>query len=116
MVQYRYLARYDTMLFGLVARSSYFAGTIPAQIIQLEHIRPSIWIPSCEIFWSILVIGMGFAKNVETLYALRFLVGFAEACVFPGFAAMLGKTYHGLLLEPQANEDHRRLVWANTTC
>ncbi|KXT17051.1 hypothetical protein AC579_4323 [Pseudocercospora musae] len=68
-------------------------GTIPAQIIQLEHIRPSIWIPSCEIFWSILVIGMGLAKNVETLYALRFLVGFAEACVFPGFAAMLGGWY-----------------------
>lgn len=68
-------------------------GTIPSQLIQLEHIRPSIWIPSCEIFWSILVIGMGFAKNVETLYALRFLVGFAEACCFPGFAALLGGWY-----------------------
>ncbi|EME84980.1 uncharacterized protein MYCFIDRAFT_187776 [Pseudocercospora fijiensis CIRAD86] len=68
-------------------------GTIPAQIIQLQHIRPSIWIPSCEIFWSVLVISMGFAKNIKTLYALRFLVGFAEACVFPGFAAMLGGWY-----------------------
>lgn len=68
-------------------------GTIPAQIIQLQHIRPSVWIPSCEIFWSLLVLGMGFARNVETLYVLRFLVGFAAACVFPGFAALLGGWY-----------------------
>ncbi|KAL9527002.1 MFS transporter [Sphaerulina musiva] len=68
-------------------------GTIPSQLIQVEHVRPSIWLPSCEIFWSILVVGMGFAKNVETLYALRFFVGFAEACCFPGFAALLGGWY-----------------------
>ncbi|CAK1363354.1 Pantothenate transporter liz1 [Cercospora beticola] len=68
-------------------------GTIPSQMIQLQHIRPSIWIPSCEIFWSILVVAMAFAKNVETLYALRFFVGFAEACCFPGFAALLGGWY-----------------------
>jgi ACS family pantothenate transporter-like MFS transporter len=87
----------DLQLFGNERNwlNTYFnigilLGTIPSQMIQLQHIRPSVWIPCCEIFWSILTIGMGFAKNVETLYVLRFFIGFAEACVFPGFAALLG--------------------------
>lgn len=73
-------------------------GTLPSQMIQLEMIRPSVWIPCCEITWSVFVIGMAFAKNIETLYALRFLIGFAEACVFPGFAALLGGCYGGVQL------------------
>ncbi|KAK4499155.1 hypothetical protein PRZ48_009667 [Zasmidium cellare] len=77
-------------------------GTIPAQLIQAQYIRPSVFIPACEIFWSILVIGMAFAKNVETLYALRFLIGFAEACVFPGFAALLGGWYGPMQLAKRA--------------
>ncbi|KAK4609248.1 MFS transporter PfmaC [Fulvia fulva] len=77
-------------------------GTLPAQMIQLRWVRPSIWIPCCELFWSIFVIGMGFAKNVETLYVLRFFVGFAEACCFPGFAALLGGWYGPMELGKRA--------------
>lgn len=42
-------------------------GTVPAQMTQLSFIRPSILIPSCEVIWSALVIGMGFAKNIKTV-------------------------------------------------
>jgi ACS family pantothenate transporter-like MFS transporter len=42
-------------------------GSLPAMMIQLRFVRPSILIPTCELIWSALVIGMGFAKNIETV-------------------------------------------------
>ncbi|KAL4945620.1 hypothetical protein BDV06DRAFT_209356 [Aspergillus oleicola] len=68
-------------------------GTIPSQLIQLQYVRPSVWIPSCELAWSILVMAMAGAKNSQTLYSLRFLVGLLESCSFPGYAALLGSWY-----------------------
>jgi ACS family pantothenate transporter-like MFS transporter len=62
-------------------------------MIQLRFVRPSIWIPTCEILWSTLVMVMASAKNVETLYILRFFIGLLEACAFPGYAALLGGWY-----------------------
>lgn len=44
-------------------------GSVPAQMLQLRFIRPSILIPSCEIVWSALVISMAFAKNIQTVSA-----------------------------------------------
>jgi hypothetical protein len=60
-------------------------------MIQLRYIRPSIWIPSCELAWSSLVIAEAGAKDVKIgciifsplgdskthasrLYVLRFLL------------------------------------------
>ncbi|KAJ4320923.1 hypothetical protein N0V84_005627 [Fusarium piperis] len=71
----------------------YLIGTVPTQMVQLKYVRPSIWIPLCEVLWSVLVMAMASAKNVETLYALRFFVGLLEACAFPGYAALLGGWY-----------------------
>ncbi|KAI1870651.1 uncharacterized protein JN550_005194 [Neoarthrinium moseri] len=68
-------------------------GTIPSQMIQLRFVRPSIWIPTCEILWSSLVMAMAATKRIETMYVLRFLVGLLEACAFPGYAALLGGWY-----------------------
>lgn len=61
----------------------YILGQLPSQLV-LTKVRPSIWLPSLEAAWSILVIGMAGAKNVETLYALRFFVGLLEASAYPG--------------------------------
>ncbi|KAL1853197.1 hypothetical protein VTK73DRAFT_9057 [Phialemonium thermophilum] len=68
-------------------------GTVPSQMIQLRYIRPSYWIPACELTWSVLVMAMAGAQNVKTLYVLRFFVGLLEACSFPGYAALLGGWY-----------------------
>ncbi|PIA93274.1 Pantothenate transporter FEN2 [Cercospora beticola] len=68
-------------------------GSVPAQMFQLRFVRPSILIPSCEVAWSALVTGMGFAKNIETMYALRFFTGLFESCAFPGYVAILGSWY-----------------------
>lgn len=62
-------------------------------VIQIAFVRPSIWIPACEIVWTSLTMSMAAAKNVETMYVLRFFVGLAEACAFPGYAALLGGWY-----------------------
>lgn len=77
-------------------------GTFPAQLLQAHYIRPSLFIPLCEIFWSLLVLSMAFAPTIQTLYALRFFIGFAEACVFPGFAALLGGWYGPMQLAKRA--------------
>lgn len=50
-------------------------GTIPAQMIQLKWVRPSIWIPACELAWSALTMVMASAKNVETVRHLPLLCG-----------------------------------------
>lgn len=42
-------------------------GTVPSQLIQLHYVRPSVWIPSCELAWSILVMAMAGAKNSKTV-------------------------------------------------
>ncbi|KAF4835650.1 Pantothenate transporter liz1 [Colletotrichum tropicale] len=68
-------------------------GTIPAQMIQLKWVRPSVWIPACELAWSALTMVLASAKSVETLYALRFCIGLLESCSFPGFASILGSWY-----------------------
>ncbi|KAL1897953.1 hypothetical protein Sste5346_003805 [Sporothrix stenoceras] len=68
-------------------------GTIPSQMIQLEYVRPSIWIPTCELAWSVLVMAMAAVKDIKQLYVLRFFVGLFEACSFPGYAALLGGWY-----------------------
>jgi hypothetical protein len=42
-------------------------GTVPAQMLQLKWIRPSILIPSCELAWSFLVMAEAGAKNYQTV-------------------------------------------------
>lgn len=42
-------------------------GSIPAQMSQLRFVRPSILIPSCELIWAMLVMGMGFVKDIKTV-------------------------------------------------
>ncbi|KAI0026214.1 pantothenate transporter liz1 [Xylariomycetidae sp. FL0641] len=70
----------------------YILGQLPSQLV-LTKVRPSLWLPSLEIGWSALVIGMAGAKDVETLYVLRFFVGLLEASAYPGIMTLLGNWY-----------------------
>ncbi|KAH9884347.1 pantothenate transporter liz1 [Xylariomycetidae sp. FL2044] len=70
----------------------YIIGQIPSQLV-LTKVRPSIWLPSLEICWSVIVIGMAGTKNVTTLYVLRFFVGLLEASAYPGIMTLLGNWY-----------------------
>ncbi len=70
----------------------YILGFLPSQIM-LTKIRPSIWLPSMELLWSVLVLGMSGSKNTQTLFALRFFQGFFEASAYPGIMTLLGNWY-----------------------
>ncbi|KAL1665683.1 major facilitator superfamily domain-containing protein [Schizophyllum commune] len=70
----------------------YILGQLPSQVM-LSYVRPSIWLPTMELLWSVFVIGMAGAKNVKTMYALRFFVGLFEASAYPGIMTLLGNWY-----------------------
>ncbi|KAF1918839.1 major facilitator superfamily domain-containing protein [Ampelomyces quisqualis] len=70
----------------------YVIGEIPSNIL-LTRIRPSIWIPAMELTWGILTFILARSKNVETIYALRFLIGLAESTFYPGMQYIIGSWY-----------------------
>ncbi|KAK9240370.1 major facilitator superfamily domain-containing protein [Lipomyces kononenkoae] len=67
-------------------------GAIPSQFI-LIRIRPSIWLPSCELIWSLLVMGMASSKCARDVYIYRFFIGMSQAVAYPGFSMVLGSWY-----------------------
>lgn len=42
-------------------------GSVPAQMSQLSLVRSSVLIPTCELCWSALTIGMAFTSNIKTV-------------------------------------------------
>ncbi|KAF1955355.1 pantothenate transporter liz1 [Byssothecium circinans] len=70
----------------------YILGQIPSQLVMFK-VRPSIWLPTLELIWGFLVMGMAAAKNVKTLFVLRFFVGLLEASAYPGIMTLLGNWY-----------------------
>lgn len=59
----------------------------------LTRVRPSIWIPLLEVFWTILTFCTSRCNTAEQLYAVRFLVGLAEAGFYPGMQYLIGSWY-----------------------
>ncbi|KAJ4208354.1 hypothetical protein NW767_001458 [Fusarium falciforme] len=70
----------------------YVIGEIPSNLL-LTRVRPSIWIPACEVTWSVLTIIMAKCTNVQQLYALRFFIGLAESTFYPGMQYIIGSWY-----------------------
>ena len=63
----------------------YVIGEVPSNIL-LTRVRPSIWIPTMEVIWSVLTMCLSRCNKVEQMYALRFLIGLAESTFYPGYA------------------------------
>ncbi|CAM1501644.1 Fc.00g036280.m01.CDS01 [Cosmosporella sp. VM-42] len=59
----------------------------------MPKICPPIWLPSLELLWSALVMCMAAAKNVKTLYAVRFFIGLLEASAYPSILTLIGNWY-----------------------
>ncbi|KAK9482750.1 major facilitator superfamily domain-containing protein [Lipomyces starkeyi] len=79
-------------LFTTFFNIGYIVGLVPSQFV-LNRVRPSIWIPTCELIWSGFVMVMAAARGPELLYVMRFLLGVLESCAYPGFALVLGSWY-----------------------
>ena len=77
--------------FGLVAGIfffGYFLFEIPSNLL-LHKLGARIWIARILITWGILAMLTGLVQSVSQLYAVRFLLGLAEAGYFPGIALYL---------------------------
>lgn len=67
----------------------YVLGEIPSNLI-LTRVRPSIWIPACEVTWATLTILLAKCNNAQQIYVLRFFIGLAESTFYPGMQYIIG--------------------------
>ncbi|KAL1997135.1 hypothetical protein VTN49DRAFT_8000 [Thermomyces lanuginosus] len=70
----------------------YMVGQIPSNII-LTRTRPQYWIPSLEVFWSILILSLSKCNAAYQFYVIRFFVGLTESGYYPGIQHVLGSWY-----------------------
>ena len=66
----------------------YFLFEVPSNLI-MERVGARRWIARIMFTWGILSSAMMFVKSPASFYALRFLVGVAEAGFFPGVVLYL---------------------------
>lgn len=79
-------------LIDVAWTSGYVIGQIPSQII-LTKVRPSIWIPSCELVWTLLTFCLAAARTSNHVVAIRFFVGLVESIFYPAAHMILGSWY-----------------------
>jgi ACS family pantothenate transporter-like MFS transporter len=70
----------------------YVIGQVPSQII-LTKVRPSIWIPSCELVWTLLTFCLAAVTTSNHVIAIRFFVGLLESIFYPAAHMILGSWY-----------------------
>jgi len=85
--------RLSATVFGLgggVFFLSYFLFEVPSNLL-LARVGARLWIARIMITWGVLAAAMALVSGPRSLYAMRFLLGAAEAGFFPG--VMLYLTY-----------------------
>ncbi|KAM7183356.1 MFS transporter [Naviculisporaceae sp. PSN 640] len=61
---------------------------VPSNIL-LKKLRPSRWLAVLMFSWGAITVGLGGVRNFESMAAVRFLLGAAEAGLFPGLVYYL---------------------------
>lgn len=89
----------DLSLYGneLVEFTIYFSigyaiFIVPSQLIQ-TRVRPSLFLPICEIIWGLLTLFIYKAPNAKTIFVLRFFLGVFESTSWPGIVALIFNWY-----------------------
>ncbi|EGV61898.1 MFS general substrate transporter [Yamadazyma tenuis ATCC 10573] len=70
----------------------YIIGQIPSNLI-LHRISARYYLGMLEIMWAVLTLLMITCKSLNSLYAVRFFLGFLESGYFPGLEYLLGSNY-----------------------
>ena len=70
----------------------YFLFEVPSNLI-MQRVGARIWIARIMIVWGLVSMAMMFIKTVPMFYAMRFLLGAAEAGFFPGVILYLTYWY-----------------------
>lgn len=82
-------------LFGL-ASGVFFIGYVLVEVpsnLALVRFGARRWLARIAVSWGIVAVAIGFAPNAATLLALRFLLGVAEAGLFPGVVFYLSQWF-----------------------
>ncbi len=77
---------FDASVYGLAAGMffvGYFIFEVPSNIL-LAKFGAKVWISRILLTWGVVVILTGFVQSATQLHILRFLLGLAEAGLFPG--------------------------------
>lgn len=72
--------------------TGYVVGQLPSQFI-LTKVRPSIWIPSCELVWTVLTFTLAAATTSNQVICIRFFVGLCESIFYPAAHFLIGSWY-----------------------
>ncbi|KAH8689109.1 putative pantothenate transporter [Talaromyces proteolyticus] len=70
----------------------YCIGQVPSQLV-LTRVRPSYWLPTCELLWSIITFCFAAVQNVRDVFALRIVMGFLESPFAVGVLTVMGSWY-----------------------
>ncbi|KAH7170010.1 major facilitator superfamily domain-containing protein [Dactylonectria macrodidyma] len=82
----------ELVKFTTFFSAGYAVGLVPGQLIQTK-IRPSLFLPFCEITWGLLVLFTYKAPNAETIYGLRFFLGLFSAVFWPSVVSLIFNWY-----------------------
>ncbi|KAF7552770.1 hypothetical protein G7Z17_g4093 [Cylindrodendrum hubeiense] len=89
----------DLGLFGneLVEFTTWFSVgyalfIVPSQLIQ-TRVRPSVFLPFCEIVWGLFTLFTYKAQSAKTIYVLRFFLGVFESTSWPGIVSLILNWY-----------------------
>ncbi|KAF2192979.1 putative allantoate permease [Zopfia rhizophila CBS 207.26] len=61
----------------------YVLFEVPSNIL-LKRLTPHVWLSVCTVVFGIAMLAQGFVKNFGGILATRFILGLAEAGIFPG--------------------------------
>ncbi|WP_225727559.1 MULTISPECIES: MFS transporter [unclassified Nocardia] len=70
----------------------YVLAEVPSNVIMTK-VGARLWLSRILVTWGIIATATAFAPNLPTAYALRFLLGVAEAGFFPGIIVHLTRWY-----------------------
>ncbi|TAQ85851.1 hypothetical protein B7494_g5814 [Chlorociboria aeruginascens] len=79
-------------LIDVAWTTGYVVGQLPSQVV-LTKVRPSIWIPSCEMVWMMLTVCLAATTSSNQVIAIRFFVGLVESIFYPAAHFILGSWY-----------------------
>lgn len=82
-------------MFGL-ASGIFFVGYVLVEVpsnLALVRFGARRWLARIAVSWGIIAVATAFAPNAATLLALRFLLGVAEAGLFPGVVFYLSSWF-----------------------
>lgn len=59
----------------------------------MDTVRPSYYLPTVELLWSIATFCFAAVQNVRDVFALRFIIGMLEAPFAVGVITLMGSWY-----------------------